>query len=123
MAPTAAFMECFDKVGCFGRVFPGCFSKASWTVVMAEEKASEGRWIEESKTNRMSDHRIFRRSKRKAVPPRKYHPEEVNGAMRKMSEEVSHAGFSIQFQSANFSSVRSRMLSKQVKTEKGDARE
>ena len=55
------------------------------------------------------------------MAPRKYHPEEVNGAMHKTSELVSHAGKEIQFQSDNFSSVRSRMESRQVKTEKGEA--
>ena len=37
----------------------------------------------------------------------------------KISELVVHAGSSIQFQSPSFSSVRSRMESRQVKTEKG----
>ena len=121
MAPTAALIECFDKVGWSRRVFPGYFSYAFWTASIAEQKASEAICSVESKTNKMSVHLIFRRSRRKAVAPRKYHPDEVNGAIFRMSELVSHAGNSIQFQSANFSSVRSRMESKQVKTEKGDA--
>ena len=88
---------------------------------MAAANPSEGICIVESTTYNISSHRILCLSSKNAAAPRKYHPEEVKGTIFKISDEVSQSGFWIQFQSDSKHSVRHRMESRQVKTEKGEA--
>ena len=88
---------------------------------MAAANPSDGICIEESKTYNISSHCILCLSSKNAAAPRKYHPEEVKGTIFKISVELSQSGFCIQFQSDSWHSVRPRMESRQVKTEKGDA--
>ena len=110
-------MECFERVGCLGRV--GMMANASCTAAIAGANASDFKWSLAFITKVMSAQLILPRSRRNAAAPRKYHPREVKGSIDKYCPDRSQSGRSIQFTSPSSKDVRARMESKQEKIGKG----